>query len=114
MRSRSAFVLALIVVVTAVRSVAAQATRDPDAARLVTSDITNFWRAYDAAQHAATDQARADVYYDLYIRAGSPGLHDFVHSRLMSGLGLVDLLEAKGWSATRLLSGAPLTDDERA
>ena len=92
----------------------AQATHDPNAARLVTSDITNFWRAYDRAQLASTDQARIDAYYDLYVRPGSPGLHDFIRTRLSSGYGLVDLLVAKGWSAARLESGAPPTDAERA
>jgi hypothetical protein len=92
----------------------AQATHDPNAARLVTSDIANFWRAYDRAQLASTDEARVDVYHDLYIRPGSPGLHDFVRTRLSSGYGLVDLLVAKGWSSSRLLSGAPLSDEERA
>jgi hypothetical protein len=89
------------------------APHDPATAVLVTSDIANFWRAYDRAQLASTNVGRVDAYYDLYIRAGSPGLHDFVRTRLSSGYGLVDLLVAKGWSSARLLSGAPPTDDER-
>jgi hypothetical protein len=92
----------------------ASATHDPNAALLITSDIANFWRAYDRAQHESTTDARVDAYFDLYIRPGSPGLHDFVQSRLMGGLGLLDLLVAKGWSPARLQSGAPPTDAERA
>jgi hypothetical protein len=103
-----------VLVACSVSSGIAQATHDPNAARLVTSDITNFWRAYDRAQLASTDDARVDAYYDLYIRPGSPGLHDFVRTRLSSGYGLVDLLVAKGWSPARLESGAPPTDAERA
>jgi hypothetical protein len=49
---------------------------------------------------------------DLYIRPGSPGLHDWVTDRLMSGWGLFDLLVEKGWSKTRLESGAPFTGAE--
>ena len=108
-------VCALFALVTcSVPSAIAQATHDPEAARLVTSDITNFWRAYDRAQLASTDEARVDAYYDLYVRPGSPGLHDFVRTRLSSGYGLIDLLVAKGWSSARLESGAPPTDAERA
>src|SRR6478672_10954366 len=76
--------------------------RDPERALLVTSDIANFWNAYDRAQSTTDGAARA--YLDLYIRRGSPGLHDWVQSRLASGMGLVDLLLAKGWSKERLLS----------
>ena len=90
------------------------AARDPTAALLITSDIANFWRAYDRAQRETTNEGRTDAYYDIYIRPGSPGLHDFVRSRLSSGFGLVDLLVARGWSPARLQSGAPLTDEERA
>jgi hypothetical protein len=89
------------------------APRDPDAALLVTSDIANFWKAYDRAQLAPDGAARA--YLDLYIRPGSSGLHDWVQSRLASGMGLVDLLVAKGWSKERLqaTSADPLTAAER-
>ena len=93
---------------------ASQTSNDPNTARLVTSDITNFWRAYDRAQLATTDEARAAAYYDLYVRPASPGLHDFIRTRLTSGYGLVDLLVAKGWSPVRLQSGAPPSDAERA
>ena len=107
-----------LLAITAAASAAAQpavsATHDPTAALIVTSDIANFWRAYDRAQHASTADARVDAYMDLYIRPGSPGLHDWVSSRLMAGgLGLIDLLIGKGWSRTRLESGAPLTEEER-
>jgi hypothetical protein len=89
---------------------------NPDAALLVASDIRNFWKAYDRAASATDARARARAYLDLYIRPGSPGLHDWVQSRLMSGLGLVDLLVAKGWSKARLQSASsvPFTDAEGA
>jgi hypothetical protein len=89
------------------------AQHDPAAALIVTSDIANFWRAFDRAQHAATADARVGAYLELYLRPGSPGLHDWVQSRLSSGYGLVELLVSKGWSATRLASGERLTEAER-
>jgi len=107
----------LLIASTATMQLAAQgAPRDPNAALLVTSDIRNFWKAYDRAHSATNARIRARAYRDLYIRRGSPGLRDWVQSRLMNGLGLADLLLAKGWSKKRLESAStvPLTDAERA
>src|SRR5262249_48786197 len=115
MRRIAARVLvAMVAGMPAVAQPATTAPHDPAAALIVTSDIANFWRAYDRAQRAPTADARVDAYMDLYIRAGSPGLQDWTTSRLMSGWGLVDLLLAKGWSQSRLESGASFTDAERA
>ena len=87
--------------------------RDPDRALLVTSDIPNFWRAYDRAQHAPSADERAHVYVESYIRPGSTGLHDWVTARLESGEGLIPVLVNKGWSEERLRSGRALTDSEK-
>ena len=109
----------LMVIVVAAAPVSAQKVmppRDPNAALLVTSDIANFWRAYDRAASAGNATTRARAYLDLYIRPGSLGLRDWVQSRLTSGVGLLDLLLEKGWPKERLLqaSTVPLTDVERA
>jgi hypothetical protein len=109
----------LLVIVAAASPMSAQnatVPRDPNDAQLLTSDIANFWRAYDRASSAADPATRARAYLDLYIRPGSPGLRDWVSSRLTSGQGLLDLLLAKGWSKERLqqASTVPLTDAERA
>lgn len=92
------------------------APHDADAARIVTSDIAHFWQAYDRAAAASEASAQARAYLDLYIRAGSPGLHDWVRARLTSGWGLLDLLVSKGWSRERLeqVSTTPLTEAERS
>ncbi len=92
----------------------ASAPHDPAAALIVTSDITNFWRAFDRAQRAATADARAQAYLEIYLRPGSAGLHDWIGSRLTNGYGIVELLVSKGWSRARLESGERLTDAERA
>jgi hypothetical protein len=107
--------LLAIVSLALVRGVSAQlpVARDPERAQLVTSDIPNFWRAYDLAQQAATAEERARIYVDSYIRPGSAGLRDWVGLRLMSGQGLVTVLVAKGWSEERLRSGRPITDSEQ-
>lgn len=86
---------------------------DPDRALLVTSDLPNFWRAYDRAQHVDSPDERARIYLDTYIRPGSGGLRDWTRVRLESGEGLVAVLVKKGWSEERLHSGRALTDSEK-
>lgn len=51
---------------------------DPDAARLITTDIENFWRAYDKA----TPENLAEVLDRDYLKPGSPGLKDFQRLRI--------------------------------
>jgi hypothetical protein len=120
MRAKGAGAIAAsIAIAFATTPISAQTTlppRDPNAALLVTSDIANFWRAYDRASSAPDATTRARAYLDLYIRPGSPGLRDWVRSRLSSGYGLIDLLLARGWSKERLdqATAVPLTDAERA
>src|SRR5947209_10626367 len=86
---------------------------DPDRALLVTSDLPNFWRAYDRAQHVDSPEERARIYLDAYILPASAGLHDWTRVRLESGAGMVAVLVKKGWSEERLRSGRALTDSER-
>jgi hypothetical protein len=47
---------------------------------LVTSDIENFWRAYDAGPPGNRD----DAFQKLYLDPASPGLRDFVEKRIQS------------------------------
>jgi len=103
-----------ILSLVAFRFVSAQnAVHDPDRALLVTSDIPNFWLAYDRAQHVESRDERARLYREMYIRPGSAGLQDWTKLRLQSGEGLIPVLVAKGWSEARLRSGRAFTDSER-
>lgn len=55
---------------------------DPRQARLVTSDIDRFWRAYDLA---AQDTAHAEAIYQReYFGKGSVGLQDYFQSKIKS------------------------------
>jgi hypothetical protein len=96
-----------------VASAQTNAVRDPDRALLVTSDIPNFWLAYDRAQPLASADERARIYLETYIRPGSAGLHDWTKSRLASGYGLIPVLIKKGWSEERLRSGRDFSDSEK-
>ena len=64
------------------------ANRDPNAAKLVTSDIDLFWKAYDKA----TPTNDLYVYRDEYLRKGSEGLKAFTSMRIGSSCNLVDAI----------------------
>jgi hypothetical protein len=72
-----------------------------DSVRLLTSDIPNFWRAYELA--AGKDSAeRVRIFEEVYLRPGSPGLRDWIRVRL-ADMDVVRrrLIEA-GWIAERV------------
>jgi hypothetical protein len=58
---------------------------------LVTSDIDNFWKAYDASQPGQREEA----FDKLYLGAGSPGLQDFVKLRISSAKALAAAVDQK-------------------
>jgi hypothetical protein len=64
--------------------------RDPKIAKLVTSDIDLFWKAYDKA----TPANDLYVYRDEYLRKGSEGLKSFTEMRIGSSCSLVDAIAA--------------------
>jgi hypothetical protein len=66
------------------------ANRDPNAAKLVTSDIDLFWKAYDKA----TPANDLYVFRDEYLRKGSDGLKAFTEMRIGSSCNLVDAMAA--------------------
>lgn len=63
---------------------------DPGAAQIISSDIDNFWKAYDAA----TPENNLYVFRDQYIRKGSRGLKELTELRIGSSCELVDAIEA--------------------
>lgn len=58
---------------------AATFSGDPKQAKLVTTDVKNFWRAYDLAQRTAKGDTarRRQIYRDEYFAKASPGLQDY-------------------------------------
>jgi hypothetical protein len=65
---------------------------DPDAAKLVTSDLDNFWRAYDAAAGVSSTDEKEKIYQREYLDKGSPGLRDFLRLRIESAHNLVRVI----------------------
>ena len=61
-----------------------RASGNPDDARLVTSDIQNFWRAYDLAK----PETAVEVFEREYFKPGSTGLKDFTQLRIKDAKSL--------------------------
>lgn len=66
---------------------------DPEAARLVTDDLARFWEAWDEAAAVEGAQARAEVFRQRYLDAGSPGLKAFTRLRIDSAARLVAAID---------------------
>lgn len=63
---------------------------DPAAALLVTSDLTNFWAAYDAGgRSGSTSQLQ-----QLYLNKASAGLKDFINLRSVTAASLAQMVGA--------------------
>jgi hypothetical protein len=57
---------------------------DPNAVKIVTSDIPHFWRAFDDATLNKTNEQRAAIFNQEYFIPGSDGLKGFIGERLQS------------------------------
>src|SRR5688572_26884874 len=72
-----------------------------DSVRLITSDIPNFWRAYDASAGNAT-AAPVRIVRTVYLEPGSPGLRDWTRLRLMNRDTVLARLRVAGWREGQL------------
>ena len=107
-------ILAVLSLSLAAASAQAQAT-NPDSARLITRDISNFWRAIDHAAGKDTATLIAAL-RDDYLKNPSPGLFDWITNRLINQDAVGKVLEAKGWTRERSMGAmaASLGTPERA
>ena len=80
-----------------------QLNRNPEAVKFVTSDIDNFWRAYDLAAKETDKAKRAAIFQAEYLDKGSPGLKDFLRLRIKSAESLVGAIDRmpKYYASTR-------------
>ncbi len=94
MRGYHSDVFSLVLAVTCL-------TAQADSVRLITSDIPNFWRAYDLA--AGKDSAeRVRVFQTVYLQPGSPGLRNFMWIRISNRDTVRARMIAAGWTAARM------------
>lgn len=69
--------------------------RDPEKVKFVTSDIDNFWRAYDLASKETVREKKIEIYQKEYFDKGSQGLKDFTLARIKSAKNLVESIESR-------------------
>jgi Predicted Zn-dependent protease (DUF2268) len=69
--------------------------RDPDVAKLVTSDMDNFWAANADAANAASAEDKEKIFQREYLGRGSAALKDFVKLRIKSAHALVGVMERR-------------------
>jgi hypothetical protein len=63
---------------------------DPASARIVTSDLANFWAAYDAGGRDGS----AAAFQREYLDKASPGLRDFIRVRQLTAASLAQMVRA--------------------
>ena len=73
--------------------VAPTSTNNPKAAKLITTDIKNFWKAYDMAEKDTANSKK--IYKEVYIDPGSPGLQDYFAIKVRSLKGFVNVHNKK-------------------
>jgi Bacterial Ig-like domain len=76
---------------------------DPNTQRVFTTDIDNFWIAYDSAQTTTDSLTQLHYIQTLYIDKGTPGLKAFMEARDYSASGWVSLIRKypKFWKSIR-------------
>ena len=70
-----------------------QLNRNPEVVKFVTSDIGNFWQAYDLAAKETDKAKRVAIFQTEYLDKGSPGLKDFLQLRIRSAENLVNTID---------------------
>lgn len=65
---------------------------DPDKVKFVTSDINNFWHAFDLAMKETNVDKKISIFQTEYLDKGSDGLKDFVRLRIKTAQGLVETI----------------------
>jgi hypothetical protein len=66
---------------------------DPDKAKFITSDVNNFWRAFDLAEKEIEKAKKINIFQTEYLDKGSTGLQDFLRLRIKSAKDLVETIE---------------------
>jgi len=63
--------------------------KDPQKAKFVTSDIKNFWTAFDSIDNSKNNP------FENYIKNGTIGLQGFIPNRIMSADSLLSMVQRK-------------------
>ncbi|MBP2616815.1 DUF2268 domain-containing putative Zn-dependent protease [Chryseobacterium jejuense] len=68
-----------------------------------TSDIRNFWIAYDEIQKTSNPEDKISIFQKLYVDNATPGLKDFIKSRNLTSEQWIESFDAKPkfWNSIR-------------
>lgn len=84
-------------------SVSAVAQKDDFTIYIETSDIRNFWDAYDEAQKINNSEQKISTFQKFYVDKASPGLNDFIKSRNFTAEQWIESFDSKPkfWKSIR-------------
>ncbi|EHQ29626.1 tetratricopeptide repeat protein [Mucilaginibacter paludis] len=86
-------------------------TNDPLKVKLVTTDIKNFWRAYDLAQKDTAH--RIAIYKKYYVDAGTAGLQDYFALKVGSVKNFVDTHDGKPKFYAAIRKNTLMVDEQK-
>jgi len=66
---------------------------NPANARIVTEDLERFWMAWDAASDISDRSERERIFQALYLAKGTPGLREFLATRIATAERLVKAID---------------------
>ncbi|WP_316752716.1 DUF2268 domain-containing putative Zn-dependent protease [Pedobacter gandavensis] len=69
----------------------AQSVSDPLKALFITTDITNFWTAFDKSD----PESQINPFDELYVKPGSPGLQAFIKGRIENPASLLNTVRER-------------------
>src|SRR6185369_1944227 len=93
--TRTIVLILFVVLISTIATAQAgpQLNHDPATVKFITSDIENFWRAYDLAAKETDKTKRVAIFQTEYLDKGSPGLKDFLRLRIKSAENLVNAID---------------------
>lgn len=73
------------------------------ASKIYTSDVTNFWVAFDSVNSTASNELKIKFITDLYINKATRGLNEFISARQLTAEGWLIVIEKypKFWKSVR-------------
>ncbi len=90
---RAAVGVCVALIAASTASSAQERHTDPNTARIVTTDIPNFWRAYDLLPAATTRADSVGVVREHYLDRASAGLQAFFRLRIQSAENILRALD---------------------
>jgi tetratricopeptide (TPR) repeat protein len=86
-------------------------TGNPEKVKLVTSDIHNYWKAYDLAQKDTAD--RLNIFRKYYVDKGSDGMQDYFATKVWTMKGFIKSQDSKPKFYAAIRKNTYLVDSQK-